>query len=117
MVDTGQYRPRLQTQIRTYQDMENQVARDLANAPNYTAKVKLVSGGEYVIATRPAPVTLMGETLAERIARIKAHMKALGVIRHYTEVERDSRARHQRLLGEAPEDTDEPLPSGSFSLE
>ena len=40
-----------------------------------------------MIVTRPTPATLTGEALAERIARIKAHMNALGVIRHYTEVE------------------------------
>jgi hypothetical protein len=74
-----------------------------------------------VIRTNPAPATLIGEALTERIARIKAHMQALGVIRHYTEVERELKARQQRLLGiietPQPEDIDEPPPSGSFSLE
>jgi hypothetical protein len=123
MVETGTYRPRLQTQIQTFQDRENQIARDLANATNYTCRVKLVSGEEYVITTRPPQETLTGAALTERIQTIKKHMQALGVIRHYTEVERDIRARHQWLL-DGPEDTDlsadrqgEPLPSGSFSLE
>jgi hypothetical protein len=33
LVDTGQYQAKYQT--RTYQDMENHIARDLANAPNW----------------------------------------------------------------------------------
>jgi hypothetical protein len=116
LIDTGQYRPRLQTQLQTFQDRENQIARDLANAPNYHAKVKLVSGGEYVICTRPPQETLADDALTERIQVIKRHMQALGVIRHYTEVERDMKARQERLL-DALEDTDE-LPSpDSFSLE
>jgi len=117
-VETGQYTERLQN--RTYQDMENQIARDLANAPNYAAKVKLVSGGEYTIRTNPAPETLTGNALTQRIQAIKRHMQTLGVIRHYTEVAAETRARQMRLLGltdNSPEDTDEPPPSDSFSLD
>jgi len=120
LVDTGQYRPRLQTQIQTFQDRENQIARDLANAPNYYARVKLVSGGEYTIRTNPVAETLTGNALTQRLQAIKRHMQALGVIRHYTDVAAEIRARQMRLLGitdTAPEDTDEPPPSDSFSLE
>jgi hypothetical protein len=97
MVDTGQYQPKYQN--RTYQDMENQIARDLANAPNYTAKVKLVNGGEYVIRTKPAAETLTGDALAERIEAIKRHMRALGYTRHYTEVQEEIKKRQEHLLG------------------
>jgi hypothetical protein len=90
LVDTGQYRPRLQN--RTYQDMENQIARDLTNAPNFTARVKLLSG-EYTIRTKAAPETLTGNALTERIQAIKRHMHTLGYTRHYLEVEREIRAR------------------------
>jgi hypothetical protein len=37
MVDTGQYKPKYQN--RTYADMENEIARDLTQQPNYQAKV------------------------------------------------------------------------------
>ncbi len=39
LVDTGQYRPRLQPRL--YSDMEGEIARDLTNAPNFQAKVKI----------------------------------------------------------------------------
>ena len=130
LVETGQYRPRVQNRL--YSDMAGEIQRDLANAVNYTAKVKLVSGEEYVIRTKPAPETLTGKALTERIQAIKKHMLALGVIRHYTEVEREARERQERLLGitdtpppvttngNAPppvNDPDKPLPPSSFSLD
>jgi len=137
MVDTGRYQPKYQN--RTYQDMENQIARDLTNAPNYTARVKLVNAGEYTITTEPAPETLSGTALTERIQAIKRHMRTLGYTRHYTEVEQEIRERALRLLGigaepppattnghvrptqgsipETPDDTDKPPPPGSFSLD
>lgn len=125
LVDTGQYQPKYQN--RTYQDMENQIARDLTNAPNYTAKVKLVTGGEYTLKTKPAPQGLTGDALAERIEAVKRHCLILGYTRHYTEVMEDIRKRQEHLLGlgDTPDeeadddgyDTDEPPPPGSFSLD
>ena len=137
LVETGQCRPRLQN--RTYQDMENQIARDLTTAKNYTAKVKLVNAGEYTIRTKPAPETLSGQALTERIQAIRRRMQALGYTRHYSEVDRAIRERALRLLGisddpppattngdirptqgnitDAPTDADEPPPPGSFSLD
>jgi hypothetical protein len=121
LVDTGQYQPKYMN--RTYQDMENQIARDLANAPNYTAKVTLVNGGEYVLRTKPAAETLTGDALAERIEAIKRHCRALGYTRHYTEVMEDLRKRQEFLfgLGDTPTDDgydpDEPPPGNGFSLD
>jgi hypothetical protein len=124
LVDTGQYQAKYQN--RTYQDMENQIARDLANAPNYTAKVKLVDAGEYVIRTKPAPQGLDGDALAERIDTVKRHCRALGYTRHYTEVIEELRKRQEFLfgLGDTPneeayddgDDPDEP-PRGSFTID
>jgi hypothetical protein len=124
LVDTGQYQPKYTN--RTYQDMENQIARDLANSPNYTAKVKIVNAGEYTIKTKPAPQGLTGTALAERIEAVKRHCRALGYTRHYTEVIEQARKRQEYLLGleetpdedipDATDDPDEP-PPGSFTLD
>jgi hypothetical protein len=42
LVDTGQYQAKFQN--RTFADMENEIARDLTNQPNFQARVKLLSG-------------------------------------------------------------------------
>jgi hypothetical protein len=97
MVDTGSFRPRMQPRL--YSDMEAELAVALANAPNYTARVKIVNTGEYVIRTKPAPQSLTGDALIERIEAVKRHMRALGYTRHYTEVEEEIRQRHERLTG------------------
>jgi hypothetical protein len=124
LVDTGQYQAKYQN--RTYQDMENQIARDLANAPNYTAKVKLVNAGEYTIKTKPAAESLTGDALAERIDAVKRHCRVLGYTRHYTEVIEELRKRQEQLLGvgetleedagDDGDEADEP-PRGSFTLD
>jgi hypothetical protein len=113
--------------MRTYADMEGEIANSLANQENYHAKVKLVSGSEYAIKTKPAPEGLTGDALAERIEAIKRHMRALGYTRHYTEVEEEIRKRQEYLLGlgdtpdvDADDDgdaPDEPPPPGSFTLD
>jgi hypothetical protein len=124
MIDTGQYQAKYQN--RTYQDMENQIARDLANALNYTARVKLVNAGEYTIKTKPAAESLTGDALAERIDAVKRHCRVLGYTRHYTEVMEELRKRQEQLLGvgetleedagDDGEEADEP-PRGSFTLD
>jgi hypothetical protein len=138
LVDTGQYRPRVQMQNRSFTDMEGEIANFLAMQGNFQARVRLRSG-EYVIRTKPAPETLSGDALTERIQAIKKHMRTLGITRHYTEVEAEIRERQLRLLGisedtqpfttngqvrpsdasgtDAPEDTDELPPPNSFSLD
>ncbi|MGI0034870.1 MAG: type IV secretory system conjugative DNA transfer family protein [Nitrososphaera sp.] len=66
LVDTGQYEPRFQN--RTFSDMENEIARNLTNQPNFQAKVKLLSG-ECVIKTNNLPGVLSGEQLTARIEK------------------------------------------------
>jgi hypothetical protein len=93
LVDTGQYRPRLQPRL--YSDVEGEISNYLANQENYHAKVKIVSSGEYVIRTRPAPETLSGTALTERIEAVKRQCRALGYTRHYTEVMEEIRKRQE----------------------
>jgi hypothetical protein len=124
MADTGRMQPRYQMQ--THADREAEIGKEITNAPNYTARVKLVNAGEYVIRTKPAPQGLDGVALAERIETVKRHCRALGYTRHYTEVIEELRKRQEQLLGvgEDPEeeadddgyDPDEP-PRGSFTLD
>jgi flagellar basal body rod protein FlgB len=124
MVDTGSYQPKYQ--MRTYADMEGEIANYLANQANYHAKVKIVNAGEYVICTKPAPEGLTGDALTQRIETVKRHMRALGYTRHYTEVIEEARKRQEYLfgLGDTPDEDaaddgdepDEPLP-GSFTLD
>jgi hypothetical protein len=83
LVDTGQYQPKYQPS--TYQDQENEIARDLTAQKNFQARVKLLSG-EHTIQTKDLPRCLTGEQLAQRIAQIQSLTR-----RHYckrrTEVE------------------------------
>jgi hypothetical protein len=142
--DTG--RMQLRYQMQTHADREAEISKELAIQRNFNARVKLVSGGKYTITTKPAPETLSGNALAERIQAIRRHMQTLGYTRHYSEVEREIRERALRLLGitddppptttnghrrptqasitDAPTDEDlsadrqdEPPPPGSFSLD
>ncbi|MGI0023523.1 MAG: type IV secretory system conjugative DNA transfer family protein [Nitrososphaera sp.] len=94
LVDTGQYQPKYQN--RTFQDMENEIARDLTKQPNFQAKVKLLSG-ECVIKTNDLPSVLQGELLTTRIEKIKKQMRTLGYCRYYKDVEKEIRERQQRL--------------------
>ncbi|MGH8715841.1 MAG: type IV secretory system conjugative DNA transfer family protein, partial [Burkholderiales bacterium] len=94
LVDTGQYQPKYQN--RTFADMENEIARDLTNQPNFQAKVKLLSG-ECVIKTNDLPSVLHGELLTARIERIKKQMRTLGYCKYYKDVEKEIRERQERL--------------------
>ena len=124
LVDTGQFQPKYQ--MRTYADMEGEIANSLANQENYHAKVKIVNAGEFTVKTRPAPDGLTGDALTERIQAVKRHMRALGYTRHYTEVMEELRKRQEQLLGlgntpDEDEDSDgdgpdEP-PPGSFTID
>jgi len=106
LVDTGQYQPKYQQ--RTYADMENQIANEIAQLDNFHARVKLLSS-EHVIRTHPAPHGLTGELLTARIHRIKRQMRFLGYVRDYREVEHEIRERHDKLRGGAS--SDEPPPT------
>jgi hypothetical protein len=94
LVDTGQYQPKYQA--RTYQDQENEIARDLTAQKNFQARVKLLSG-EHTIQTKDLPGGLTGEQLAQRIARIRCLTR-----RSYCQprraVETEIHQRQERLL-------------------
>jgi hypothetical protein len=96
LVDTGQYQPRYQN--RTYQDMENQIARDLTQQPNFQARVKLLSG-EHTIQTKNFPSLLTGTLLQARIAQIQAQTRRTYCKPRQT-VETEIRERQERLLYE-----------------
>jgi hypothetical protein len=124
MVDTGKMQPRYQMQ--THADREAELGKEIALQQNFTARVKLVTGGEYTLRTKPAPQGLTGAALAERIEAVKRHCRALGYSRHYTEVIEELRKRQEFLFGlgdaldeEAEGDgyeADEPT-RGSFTID
>src|SRR4030095_998110 len=91
MVDTGKMQQRYQMQ--THADREAEISKEIALQPNFTARVKLVTGGEYTLRTKPAPQGLTGAALAERIEAVKHHCRALGFTRHDTEVIEELRKR------------------------
>jgi hypothetical protein len=124
MVDTGKMQPRYQMQ--THADREAEIGKEITLQQNFTARVKLVNGGEYTLRTKPAPQGLTGAALVERIEAVKRHMRTLGYTRHYTEVIEELRKRQEHLFGlgdipdeEADDDGDEPdePPRGSFTLD
>jgi hypothetical protein len=124
MEDTGRVQPRYTMQ--THADREAEIGKEITLQQNFTARVKLVNAGEYVIRTKPAPEGLTGDALTERIEAVKRHCRALGYTRHYTEVIEELRKRHEELLGfgdtptdEAYDDGDDPNepPRGSFTLD
>jgi hypothetical protein len=96
LVDTGQYQPRYQP--RTFADMENEISRDLAQHPNFQARVKLLAG-EHTIQTKDLPRGLTGEQLAQRIAQIQS-LTRRSYCKRRTEVETEIHQRQERLLYE-----------------
>jgi hypothetical protein len=93
LVDTGQYKQKYQD--RTYIDMENEIARNLTQQPNYQAKVKLLSG-EYDIRTKDMPRDMVGNELTERIKQVKKQMRVCGYCRYYKDVEKEINERMKR---------------------
>jgi hypothetical protein len=104
-VDTGQFQPKYQ--LRTYADQENLVANELSQLPNYTAKIRLLSG-EHTIKTRPAPPLVSEVEVEARIRAIKERMQRLGYTTPAEAVEEEVRKRHE-LLRRRPDD-DAPPP-------
>jgi hypothetical protein len=94
LVETGQYRPRLQN--RTYSDMEGDISNYLTNQENYHARVKLLTG-EYVIKTHPLPPLLSEHEVQERITAIKQRMLFFGYTKPYRQVEREIQLRQVQL--------------------
>jgi hypothetical protein len=94
LVDTGQYKPVYRQ--RTYSDMAAQIANELSQQPNYTARAKLLTG-EHTIRTNPLPPRMTEAQLTARIQQIKEHMREQGLCRPAHEVEEEVRLRHERL--------------------
>jgi hypothetical protein len=94
LVDTGQYAPVFRP--RPYQDVENQIANELTQLENFTCWVKLLTG-EHVIRTTPPPTGIAAGELAERIQRVKQHMRRLGYVREAKDVAEDVEKRHAQL--------------------
>ena len=92
LVDTGQYQPKYQN--RTFADMENEIARDLTQQPNFQAKVKLLSG-EHVIQAKNSPPGLTSSQLEERIAQIQAQTRR-NYCKPQLDVEKEIRERQER---------------------
>jgi len=108
LVDTGQFQPKYQ--LRTYSDQENLVANTLSQLPNYTAKVRLLSG-EHTIKTRPAPPLVSDREVETRIRAIKERMLREGVTRSAQAIEEEVRKRHEALRARPEEDDPPPLQS------
>jgi hypothetical protein len=108
LTDTGLYQPKYQ--LRSYQDQKNMVANELSQLPNYTAKVKLLSG-EHTIRTYPAPKLCSEAEIDERISAIKQRMLFLRITKPYREVQRDIQLRQQMLRERADADVPPPPPS------
>ena len=100
LVDTGQYQPKYQ--LRTYQDQENLVANCLSQLPNYTAKVKLLSG-EHTIKTNPPPQLLAESEVDARIQTIKERMLSQGYTTPAQVVDENVAKRHEQLRQRPPE--------------
>ena len=106
LVDTGQYQPKYQ--LRTYADQENLVANTLSQLPNYTAKVRLLSG-EHTIRTNPPPPRVTDREVEERIRAIKERMLREGYTKPAAAIEEEVRKRHEMLRARPPDDTPPPL--------
>lgn len=94
LVDTGQYKPVYRQ--RTYTDMTAQIANELSQQQNYTARVKTLTG-EYTIRTNPLPPLLSEAKLNARIRQIKERMREQGLCRPAHEVEAEVRIRQEQL--------------------
>jgi hypothetical protein len=109
LVDTGQFQPKYQ--LRSYADQENMVSNFLSNQlPNYTAKVKLLTG-EHTINTRPAPAMVSEQEVEARIRAIKERMLRDGVTLPAAAIEEEVRKRHEALRARPDDDNPPPLHS------
>lgn len=106
LVDTGQFQPKYQ--LRTYADQENLVANELSQLPNYTAKIRLLSG-EHTIRTRPAPLLVSEPDVEARIRAIKERMQRLGYTTQAAVVEEEVRKRHEMLRRRPDDDAPPPI--------
>ena len=109
MTDTGLFQPKYQ--LRSYADQENQVANALSQLPNYTARVKLLTG-EHLIKTRPGPSLISDQEVEARIRAIKQRMLREGYTKPAAAIDEEVRKRHELLRrrpgGDGPQPPDHP---------
>jgi len=105
MTDTGLYQPKYM--LRSYQDQENLVANTLSQLPNYTARVRLLTG-EHTIKTRPAPPLVSEREVETRIRCIKERILREGVTRSALAIEEEVAKRHEALRARPASDTPPP---------
>jgi hypothetical protein len=108
LTDTGLFQPKYQ--LRSYADQENLVANELSQLPNYTAKVKLLTG-EHTIRTSPPPPLVSEREVEERIRAIKERMLNLGYTKSAAAVEEEVRKRHEALRARPDDDGPPPIHS------
>lgn len=95
LVDSGQHEPILD-KPRTYADVQNQIATDLANLPAYTAKAKL-GQTEVVLKTISLEAGIPDDLLQERTTTILTNTRAK-YCKPRQEVEDEITTRQERLL-------------------
>ncbi len=106
-MDSGEYEPEKRTQThyithpqRPYQDMLNEVAKELVRLPKYTAQVKLTDENdavvEYRITTMKPGTGLYGKPFQERLDRIRERNMKDGYLRERTAVEAEIRRRQEQ---------------------
>jgi len=105
LTDTGLFQPKYM--LRTYADEENLIANEVSQLPNYTAKVKLLTG-EHTIRTNPPPPLVSEREVEERILAIKQRMLRQGYTTPAEAVEEEVRKRHEALRRRPGDDA--PLP-------
>ena len=105
LTDTGLYQPKYQ--LRTYADQENLVANELSQLPNYTAKVRLLTG-EHTIRTNPAPKLLSEPEVQARIRAIKERMLLQGYTTAAQAVDEAVSKRHEALRARPASDAPPP---------
>jgi hypothetical protein len=110
LTDTELFQPKYQ--LRSYQDQENLVSNELSLLPNYTAKVRLLSG-EHTIKTRPAPRLVPEQEVEARIRAIKERMLRQGYTTPAAEVEEEVRKRHELLRRRPDDDAPPPIHANS----
>src|SRR5262249_18527513 len=81
---------------------------ELSQLPNYTAKVKLLTG-EHTLKTRPAPALVSEREVEARIRAIKERMLRQGYTTPAQEVEETGRKRHELLRSRPASDAQLPL--------
>jgi len=97
MADSGQHEP-IYEKPRTYADVENQIATDIANLPPFTARVKL-DGQECLLKTLPFSQGRSEKDLSGIIQQVQQKNRLDGYCREKSSVEAEI-AKRQKALKE-----------------